>query len=434
MSSSDLALRIGGIPDWLTIRKDAFRWVMLLPLFSLMFFRESGSDDGPAAVIYDKAIGGFRWVDIVLLLVIVATVFFVRLNHRSLRLPHRLVKPALLFCGAIAFAIVYGLAHGGTNVFFDWRGIALGSGLALVFGDWIDTPFRLRSAVTLFLTVFAIRATWILLTYALGGGIRTVLAGVRTPLFDGNTLSISGLAAVLSFRFSLEESRLLRKLGYLFASFLGCFLVFASFRRTFWAELFVAGAILVFPNKRALRLAIIALVSGLAVAAIVVPNLLMNRVKSFNVLEGNEASEYAETNLDHVNDLLDAWDQIQEHPITGLGLGYTYETVRIRQWKTESWIVHNAPLHVWLRYGIVGLIAYFWFHLRLFGWIRGFKAGPDRWVKAFAQASFAYLVAQFVTRLGFAPWPYSETQLCIGMAFLVGSLLALQRFRPLPVV
>jgi O-antigen ligase len=419
------ALSLADIPDKLIIRKDAFRWVILFPLFALAFFRESASDDGPATVIYDKAVGGFRWVDLFLILIIVATVFFMRLNHRSVPLPKQLVKPALLFCAAISFAIVYGFAHGGTNVFFDWRGIALGSGLVLVFGYWIDTSFRLRSAVSIFLAVFAIRAVWVLVNYAFGGGIRTVLIGVRTPLFDGNTLSLSGLAAILGFRFCLEESRFIPKLGYLCASFLGYFLVFTSFRRTFWGELFLASAILVFSNKKARRFGLVSFAVGLLVAAVVVPSLFLDRLKSFNVVEGNEASEYAETNLDHVNDLLDAWDQIQQHPITGLGLGYTYETVRIREWKTESWIVHNAPLHVWLRYGIVGLIAYFWFHLRLFGWIRGFKGWADHWVKAFAQVSFAFLVGQFVMRMGFAPWPYSETQLCIGMAFLVGSLFAL---------
>jgi hypothetical protein len=429
MSSSPV-LSLADVPERSVIRKDAFRWVMLLPLFALMYFREPASDDGPAAIIYDKALGGFRWIDLFLIVIVLGTMFFAWRNFRHWPVPRVIAWPALLFTASVIFSIFYGLNHGGTNVFFDWRGLALGVGLVLVFGYWIDTPAALRSAVRLFLAVFAVRAIWILLNYAFGGGVRTVLVGVRTPLFDGDTISIAGLAAILGFGFSLEESKPLRKLEFFLISLLGYFLVLACFRRTLWGELFLSSALLALPNRKARTLGASVLLVAVVFAAFIVPDAFVERVKSFNILDANEASNYSETNLDHVNDLLDAWDQIQDHPITGLGLGYTYETVRIREWKVESWLVHNAPLHVWLRYGIVGLIAYIWFHLALLRWLCQFKGGDDRFVSAFARVSFAFLLAQFLTRLGFAPWPYADTQLCIAMAFLIGSTLALQRFRP----
>lgn len=412
----------------LVLRKGAFRWAALTPVLALMFFREQDSFDGPASAIYDKVLGGFRWIDLFLIVAILGTLILSRGNRREWILPKPLLKPASLFCAAWLFSIIYGLLRGGTNVFFDWRGIALGVGLVCVFSYWIDSPFALYSAVRSVLWIFAIRAIWIFLAYASGGGVTEPFESVRTPLFDGSTLSIACFMAVLGFSFTAEETRLLQKAIFLIPSLLASALVYISLRRTFWIELFIAVLILIFPNRKLRAAAISAFSGGLILAMALFPGILMERLKSFNVLEGNDASEYAATNLDHIGDLLDAWDQIQAHPITGLGQGYAYETDRIRVWKTESWMVHNAPLHVWLRYGITGLFAYLWFHIAVFRWIRQVRSNPNRWIVAFGRAGFAYLVAQFIARLGFAPWPYGETQSCIAIAFILGGLFSVATF------
>jgi hypothetical protein len=428
-------ISLADFPEKLVLRKDAFRWVVLLPLFALSYFPEFDQESTRTSFFYDKTFAGFRWIDLFLILLVLTTVSF-RSTRHSWSFPRVILKPALLFSTALVFSIFYGLAHGGLNVFFDWRGIALGAGLVLVFGYWVQTPFALRSAVNVFLVVFTIRAIWILVDYAFGGGVNII--GIRTPIFDGPTLGISGLAVIMAFRFSLEEQRPVPKLGYLFSSFLACFLVLVCFRRTFWLELFISSAILTFRNRRARILGLTAVAAGLVLTVVVVPGVFVKRVKSFNVLESvvepTAASEFTDTNFDHVNDILDAWDQIQEHPITGLGLGYTYPTLRIRNWKIESWGVHNMPTHVWLRYGIVGLLSYLWYHFRLLGWLRRYNSGADRWVRAFAEVTFAYLTAQFVTSFGFSPWPYGSTQFCIAMAFLLGSVFALQGSQLAPVV
>ena len=410
------------------ICKDAFRSLIVLVLLALLYFREQ-NDDGPSSIIYDKAIGGFRWIDLIIILFIVGTVLLARRKCRPWAVPRPIVMPALLFLGALLFSIYYGWSQGGTNLFFDWRGIALSVGLVVVFGYWVNTPSALRSAIRVFLVVFTVRAVWILLSYVFGGGVIAAVSGVRLPLFDGSTLSISCLAAILSIRFWLEEPRFIARLGYLLSALLANFLVVICFRRTFWMELFIASVILLYPNRKLRLFGAAVLMIGLTIAIVTVPDVFIERIKSFNVLAGDEASDYAETNMGHVGDLLDAWDQIQEHPITGIGQGSAYDTVRIVEWKTESWMVHNAALHVWLRYGILGLMAYFWFHFRLLKWIRGVKYGTDRRVRAFAEASFAYLTAVFVVSLGFAPWPYGQTQSCVAVAYLLGCLFALQKFR-----
>jgi O-antigen ligase len=103
----------------------------------------------------------------------------------------------------------------------------------------------------------------------------------------------------------------------------------------------------------------------------------------------------------------------------GIGLGTSYPTWRIKNWKTESVMVHNAPLHVWLKYGLAGLACYLWFHVALLGWL--YRQSKSRTSNAFLSAVFAYLAAQFAMTLGFAPWPYSELQLTTLMSFLLAA-------------
>jgi len=103
-------------------------------------------------------------------------------------------------------------------------------------------------------------------------------------------------------------------------------------------------------------------------------------------------------------------------------VGVPYETVRILAWKTESWGVHNAIMHVWLLYGLFGLLTYLWLHFRLFGWLKFQSQNQIGMLGAFTQVTFAFVVAQFLMTLGFAPWPYGSMQNVIVTSFLFGSI------------
>ena len=125
-------------------------------------------------------------------------------------------------------------------------------------------------------------------------------------------------------------------------------------------------------------------------------------------------------------------DQVHRHPVMGIGLGRSFQTQRIRDWKEESVMVHNAPLHVWLKYGLMGLVCYVWFHVALFRWLdQRLRAPPgvepaarlcgrksaeaSEGSAAFGTAeavplrdvvtgaALTYLAAQFAVTLAFAP-------------------------------
>ena len=119
---------------------------------------------------------------------------------------------------------------------------------------------------------------------------------------------------------------------------------------------------------------------------------------------------------------------VKASPILGLGQGKPYRTTRILDWKTESWMVHNAPLHVWIRYGLLGLLAYFWWHAAYFQYLNRLRVrwrlihdGDGRSTSALLVATLAWSVGLFVIGLFFSEWSYTSLQRMV----LIGTLWGL---------
>lgn len=415
--------------------------VALLPMFSLILLPEyvqGLGDPESKSALYRVTLGPLRMIDILVLgLIAVHGVAWAGSRRMRLRVPRELVFPGLGFMAAIAIAMIYGGLHGGDNLFFDWRALALGVGLYVVFAMWVQSPAEADWAVRLFAGFMALRVGLIFIDFARDGG--DVVVGVRIPVFDGPTLSAIVFAAILGLCLCDASSRRGRSLlwGGLSAA---CYvLVLLCFRRTFWTELGVATLLLLLIQKvRRGRKLLLATAATVAVAATLGP-LFFERMQSMDFTQDD--TEFSQGNPDHVGEVLDAWEQVQQHPLMGIGLGRSFETARIEGWKEESVMVHNAPLHVWLKYGLLGLGCYLCFHAGVFRllWARvnagGSRAatppmhrptnGKDEAVpfhpstSAFAYAALCFLAAQFVVSLGFMPWPYSSLQSTTLIAFML---------------
>ena len=455
--------------------------IVLLPLFSLILLPEyvqGLGDPETKSVVYRAMLGPLRLVDVLLLgLVAGHSVAWASSRRLRMRVPRTLTVPGLGFLAAIALAMTYGWLHGGVNLFFDWRALAVGVGTYVVFALWVQTPEDVRSATLLFAGYMAVRIGLTFAEFFRGGG--DVIVGIRIPVFDGPTLSAMVFTAVLAMRMSDAASQRLQKLCWLGLSSAASLLVLLCFRRTFWAELGIAtGLLLMIEKRRRGRKLLLALGALLAVAAIVGPA-FYERVQSMDFT--TDESEFSQDNPDHVGEVLDAWDRVQRNPVTGIGLGRSFPTMRIQEWKEESVMVHNAPLHVWLKYGLLGLACYVWFHAALFRWLhqrwalntragraracasvaeahnivsaqfgsavavpfyrdkpeadRTLHLSGSRASQSWAGAALIYLAAQFVVSLGFTPWPYSSLQSTTLIAFVLAMAMTgtttcrCQRFR-----
>jgi O-antigen ligase len=402
------------------------RGLLFLSLFSIIFLPEFVRD-GETSIVYTKAVGGFRFVDLAILFL--AFSHFLAsgcLRRRIFRFPPTAVFPGLGFLVCVSVAVWYGHRRGGSNFFFDWRGLALGVGLYFVWASWLGSAADVSSVIRLFAVYMAARVALLYILY--GAGYRENLLGVAIPIFDGPVLSCTVFAALLAFSCAEHAPGSIEKLlwgGLALATYL---IVLMCFRRTYWGELGIGTLLLLWLQKRH-RVRNVLIITGIvAVAACILGASFSSRVQSLDVTRDD--SEFSADNADHLHDLMDAWYQVQQSPVMGIGVGTSYSTWHIRSWKTESVMVHNAPLHVWLKYGIAGLLFYLWFHFALLRWLFGRAKSRTLAQPGFFAASFAYLTAQFVITLTFAPWPYSELQLTTLTSFILAAAVAADQ--PLP--
>jgi len=387
-------------------------------LFSIIFLPEFVRDGvSEPSLPYAKVAGGFRFIDLAILFVVFGHVVALGcLRTKVMRFPRSLVLPGLAFLGCIGVAICYGRSRGGSNFFFDWRGLALGIGLYFVWSLCLRNSRDVAAAIRVFAVYMAARIALLYVLYL--AGYRDTLAGVPIPIFDGPVLSCTVFTGLLAFRYS-ESSRGASRLLWSCLAAAAYMFVLLCFRRTYWGELAVGTCILLLLQKRNRIRNVVLLVGMVALAAVILGASFSSRIQSIDVTRGD--GEFSADNANHVYDLMDAWYQVRQSPLMGIGVGTSYSTWHIRNWKTESVMVHNAPLHVWLKYGITGLICYLWFHIALLRWLyRRSQAATSR-DTAFLGAAFAYLAAQFAMTLGFAPWPYSELQLTTLISFILAA-------------
>lgn len=395
------------------------RAIVACSLFALAFapeFPRAESGISPA-FLYAKAAGGFRWVDLAILLLALIHVTALGCSRtKTLKFPRQLAVPGIGFVFAILSATAYGYSRDGSNFFFDWRALALGTALYIVWAFWIGSTDNLRQLLPVFAICVMIRVAWLTLQYALGHS--ETMEGTRIPTFDGPTIACFVFFVLLALQMQKACRRVVRAL-WLASATATAVMVVICLRRTYWAELTVGIAILMlWQTQNRLRTMLLLLMSVALASGIAWPS-LSARLRSFNPHENS--SQFSRDNSDHINDVLDAWDQVRQSPILGIGLGKAYSTWRIRDWKVESVMVHNALLHVWLKYGLLGLVSYVWFHLALFRLlVRGSRA-CDGIARAIVVATLAFLAAQFVVTAAFTPWPYSELQLTTLISFLIAA-------------
>ena len=395
------------------------RMIALCSLLSLVFVPEYAQGAGePVAksFVYAPVAGGFRVLDIVVLvLAVVHGLALVCSRDRQPRFPRKLGLLLAGFAIAIVISLAYGMERGGRNFFFDWRAMALGVAFYTIYRCWITTEAHIRAAILAFGLVAAVRITTLWLAYALGQGAS--LLGIRIPLFDGPSISALVFASLLGLSLSRVAFGGRQRWLWLLLSAGAMLLVALCFRRTYWAEMAIGIALLAL-IARGHRARILALPLCMAATAFLVlgPS-LGARLSSIDFTHSDPP--YGEDNADHVGDVLDAWTQLRAAPLMGVGLGTSYPTWHIRNWKEESVMVHNAPLHVWLKYGLLGLGFYFAYHLHLFHCLhRQAKHAPPAG-RIVVSAVLAYLAAQFIVTLGFTPWPYSAVQSTNLIAFLL---------------
>ena len=339
-----------------------------------------------------------------------------------------LFRLAVLAWAVIGFAIAVAIFRGSPELFADWRNLLITTITAVFAAKFLASqPWRQIALIDLAI-VYGLLSVPTLIVYALGQG--TSLFGVRTTVFDAPTLYTAGFSAVTAAWFYLFPSPSQGRTRVTLLNFAGIassLLVLLSFRRSFWVAWAVGLAVVLLISmrlKQYSRIRLFAALAGLgatiAVAVVALgTDAIGARLESF--LPGS-TGQFSATNEDHLNDIVDAWHVVERDPILGLGIGRAYETNLISDWKTESFEVHSAVLHVWLKFGIAGAVAYLAFHVGI--------------VRAALRTRELVPIAAFVigelAATAFGTWPYGSFQMSVFHGLLI-ALLVTHRDWPAPI-
>lgn len=401
--------------------------IVLTVLALAILSRESVTMEGPASWLFSDVAGGFRLSDLLLLTVTYAAGLkaLVRWRTESPQVSVGYLMPGVLFAVALFIAILIGASAGGQHLFFDWRNLLLGLGYLWFVVQVASTRARWEQLVVGFFVLSGTYGLYLLVPFLFGIGLHLYYGYV--PVFNGPSIGL--FVQTFSLAVALQLSGL-RKWPLAAVSALSFVMVLISLRRTYWAELLIVAALLVLSAHLRYRWS---LSWFLAVAAVGLMTLdppwlshYLLRFRSLNPFDfGNPLGT---TNEDHVNDLRDAWRVIRDNPLWGYGLGRPYLTHYSSGWKEESWGVHNSLLHVWVRYGLGGLIAYLWFHLK-FVWDsrRLYQGLHDPWLRGMVLGMLVYVAAVFIVSSAFSPWPYGSFELSVQIFFGIGCLAAAAR-------
>ena len=315
-----------------------------------------------------------------------------------------------LLGGLGAVAILLGVATGiynhTTSPFGDWRNLAVGYLFAL--GLWwtvLRTERDCFRFAQIFVGILVAYGGVQLAEYAAGGG--EIAFYGRTPTGDHATLEF--MVAAVGISLAMLRTGRTRWLWWS-AVAVGTAVVVLAFRRYAWVEIAVVfGSFLLFSgaNRRKYLLGALGVLAAGAIAVGLTWSSLdwAGRLSSLNPTETRSQNVLATTNAGHLNDILDGLDQVRAHPLTGLGVGVLYHPTRSASWKGEAGMVHNAPIEVWIKFGILGLVVFVATYFMLFREIwrrrRGRKVSD---LLAFGGGTF--LLGNFVVIFSVYSWPF----------------------------
>ena len=299
------------------------RAFVLVTLFAIVFLPEFARDgtSTTGVSVYAKVAGGFRFIDLAILFIAFChLVGHGCLRRQTLRFPRNLAGPGIAFLACIAIAAYYGSTRGGSNLFFDWRGLALGIALYLVWSFWLQTTDDVAIAVRVFALYLGLRIAFLYLQYA--AGYRDNLLGVEIPILRRTRNFVHCIRRPPGLELSAERhqssgkvrlvqpgpGRLSDGLPLLPPYLLGELAV-----GTFLSA--DAGTPSSSP-RRSDR----GYVDGRSLRhrRILIPS----RIQSLDVT--SDDNEFSADNADHLLDLVDAWDEVRQSPVMGIGLGTSY--------------------------------------------------------------------------------------------------------------
>lgn len=249
-----------------------------------------------------------------------------------------------------------------------------------------------------------------------GGGTGNVITETTLPGGDapvdertvafvdaaGPFVMAAALVALLAW--ILWGSRV-NRVGLLILGVLPFVALVLSARRAMWVDFIIGAVIVAAISARVDRRALVGAVVALSVAGVAFVTITQASPAYSERLTGITSvfGESGESNIrSRQIENRAVWDNIQSHPVVGIGLTAPYLSSVQFQYQEPTYL-HNNVLWVWLKFGILGLLALLWLFWRVAAialqTARDLRAGPGLTEAGTTLAAAATLLGFFVAML-----------------------------------
>lgn len=274
-------------------------------------------------------------------------------------------------------------------------------------------------------------------------GVQTAvkLSEAAVSTYDGILLHMYVLCALFGIAGQLLHGSKTTRIDSV-ATIINISVVLTSFRRAHWAELAIGTYLVLramrgstqsargtFETTTELKLlgGLLAVI-GLAAFS---PLDYVSRLQSMLVFKADSRIALGGSdNYDHIQDVITGFQVATENWLFGIGLGGSFRVSGI-SFKSVSYGVHNAPLTVWIWFGIFGLIA--WLYSPLFmRKILSTETALNLTDKArlTSIAVRSWYIAIFLVTCLFTDWPFSSAQFAIGFGVICASAMLIRQIPP----
>jgi len=387
---------------------------IILTILVVVFFQEEPTVGGDSSIIFEKLFWKFRPVDIMILVILWALLLRDTFARKSIKLPNTVLnKPILGLILAILQGTIVGIIKRETSTrtgiavlaIDEWKNLFVGISFFFIFTRVISNKQKLIRIAWSFIVMATGMAGYRLILYIMGHGLKGTARGYII-VQEGGYIYMLCLALLLtcSLVFFRPKKRMERFYLYI-AIILFSMVLFLSFRRNGWLMVIIGLAIIFhfLPLRKKVRYGILLL-------------LLLPSAKLFMTVPANINQYFTENIFSvgvHICDLEDAWEAVKEDPILGYGLGRVYKRrLSYMPWlhtnlAEQAYFVHNAFLHTWLKFGILGLICYIWLFYTFFQYgFKNIKLISNNYHRSIAVGFFAFVVGKVIGASWFGPPEY----------------------------
>lgn len=289
----------------------------------------------------------------------------------------------------------------------NWKKLIYGMILFTSLSLFIDSREKLKVAIMFIIVAVILLDVYGLFRYIFLGGISVHHYIGKVVFWETVKLALNVFVFVYTLGaiiFGADSISKNERRVYILALLISCLVILLSSRRTSMVMMMVAVCLYLWFMSRRGKMGLAASIAGVGMLLVIAfaalnyeafETKILSRFESLAGVFDSSVKVDQGSTQGHMQDLILGWETVKEHFIWGVGFAWDDSSKSLIEsgGRGRYW-VHNSMLTFWMRFGIPGILTYFYLYYRVISVLyRSYKKNHD-------YMSAAFLIWFFVEFLG----------------------------------